>query len=137
MCTFDRRPVFDNGEIYEIVRTDLLRTAAADDVQIIAYCFMPDHLHLLTEGCSESADTREFARAFRQQSGYRFRCLWRGRLWQEGYYDRVLRSSEDTMEIARYIIANPVRAGLCAHSLQYLYSGSSKYSLMEIAQSLG
>jgi len=41
------------------------------------------------------------------------------------------------MEIARYIIANPVRAGLCAHSLQYLYSGSSKYSLMEIAQSLG
>ena len=98
---------------------------------------MPDHLHLLTEGCSESADTREFARAFRQQSGYRFRCLWRGRLWQEGYYDRVLRDADDTFECARYIVANPVRAGLCAQAHEYPYSGSSKYSLTEILESLG
>jgi REP-associated tyrosine transposase len=137
MCALDRRPVFNNAEIYEIVRTELLRTATADDVEIIAYCFMPDHLHLLTEGSSKSADICEFARAFRQQSGYRFRGLGRGRLWQEGYYDRVLRSSEHTMEVARYIIANPVRVGLCADALQYPYSGSSRYSLIQIAQSLG
>jgi hypothetical protein len=30
-----------------------------------------------------------------------------------------------------------VRAGLCADSVQYPYSGSSRYSLIEIAQALG
>jgi putative transposase len=117
MCTFERRPVFSTDEIHQIVRAELLRTADAEHVEIIVYCFMLDHVHILAEGCRESADIREFARMFRQQSGYTFRRLWRVRLWQEGYYDRVLRSSDDTIEIARYIIANPVRAGLCADSL--------------------
>ena len=136
MCAFDRRPFFTNTEIYEIIRTELLRSAASNHVQIIAYCFMPDHLHLLAEGYLESADVSLFARAFRQRSGYMFRRRWRQRLWQEGYYDRVLRGSDDTLEVARYIIANPVRAGLCEGAIEYPFSGSGKYSLLEIVQSL-
>ena len=40
------------------------------------------------------------------------------------------------MEVARYIIANPVRAGLCEGAIEYPFSGSGKYSLLEIVQSL-
>ena len=35
------------------------------------------------------------------------------RLWQPGYFDRALRAEEDVRRVARYIVANPLRAGLC------------------------
>jgi hypothetical protein len=34
-------------------------------------------------------------------------------VWQPGYFDRALRAEEDVREVARYIVANPLRAGLC------------------------
>ena len=36
----------------------------------------------------------------------------RGALWQKGFYDHGLREEEDLKDIARYIVANPLRAGL-------------------------
>ncbi|WP_423835161.1 transposase [Stutzerimonas stutzeri] len=34
------------------------------------------------------------------------------RVWQRGFHDRALRQDEDMIEAARYIVANPLRAGL-------------------------
>ncbi len=34
------------------------------------------------------------------------------RVWQKGYHDRAVRREEDLRHIARYIVANPLRAGL-------------------------
>jgi len=35
-----------------------------------------------------------------------------GMRWQWGYYDRILRRSESTADVAEYILMNPVRKGL-------------------------
>ncbi len=35
-----------------------------------------------------------------------------GPLWQPGFHDRAIRKEEDLQAVARYIVANPVRAGL-------------------------
>ena len=35
-----------------------------------------------------------------------------GRLWQRNYHDRALREEEDVRHLARYTVANPLRAGL-------------------------
>ena len=40
-------------------------------------------------------------------------------LWQRGYYDRAIRSDEDLPSIARYIVGNPIRAGLVTSVGQY------------------
>jgi hypothetical protein len=82
---------------------------------------------------SERSHLREFFDKFRQQSGYYHRQLAGQRLWQEGYFDRSLRKEEDTFEVVSYILANPVRAGLCQAPVDYPFSGSSRYSLSEIA----
>jgi REP-associated tyrosine transposase len=73
---------------------------------------MPDHVHLLVEGLSASSDLKRFAKMAKQRSGgvHRRRCGQR--LWQEGYFDRVLRDRDDPSAIARYIIDNPIEAGL-------------------------
>ena len=35
-----------------------------------------------------------------------------GSVWQKAYYDRAIRKNEDIKQLSRYIIANPLRAGL-------------------------
>jgi hypothetical protein len=35
-----------------------------------------------------------------------------GSLWQTGYHDRAIRDGEELLPFARYIVANPLRAGL-------------------------
>ena len=133
MCTDKRKKYFSDAVIAESVRTQLLSTAARWDVEIVAYCFMPDHLHLLVEGKSEGADSRKYADAFRRTSGFHFRRQRaRRRLWQEGYFDRVLREEEATLDVVSYIVLNPVKAGLCADAGAYPFSGSSRCELSEL-----
>ena len=87
---------------------------------------------MLVEGKSEHADARKFADVFRQTSGFHFRASCGTRLWQEGYYDHVLRDEDATIDVARYIVLNPVRAGFCTDASSYPLLGSSRYTLAEL-----
>jgi putative transposase len=134
MCTFERRSCFSCAAVVDPVRDELLRTAAAHDVDVPAYCFMPDHLHALIEGAAQDSDLAECAAQFRQRTGYWYRRAHRRWLWQDGYYDHVLRHEDDTLSVARYIVANPTRARLCQDIRSYPFIGSSTYSTDELAE---
>jgi putative transposase len=94
---------------------------------VLAYCMMPDHLHVIAEGMSEAPDGLEFVRLFKQTSGFAWRRHAGGALWQESFYDHVLRSDEQTQHTVRYLLENPVRAKLVASPEDYPYSGSLVY----------
>jgi len=97
---------------------------------------MPDNFHALVEGIDADANVRTSCDRFRQRSGYEWRRLHKTRLWQEGYFDRILREEQPTLAVAGYIVANPVRGGLCEDATKYPYSGSSRYSLEELAEAV-
>jgi REP element-mobilizing transposase RayT len=40
-------------------------------------------------------------------------------LWQKGFHDRALRREDDLAEVARYVVSNPVRAGLVSKTGAY------------------
>jgi len=44
-------------------------------------------------------------------------------LWQPRSYDHVLRTHQDLHRVADYIMANPIRRGLCDHVEEYPWSG--------------
>jgi REP element-mobilizing transposase RayT len=91
---------------------------------IPAYCFMPDHLHILTNGTHDSSDMLQFADGLKQESSYDFKQQTRQRLWQKKYYDHILRAHERWESVAYYIWMNPVRKGLCSRPEDWPYSGS-------------
>jgi len=64
---------------------------AARHLDVLAYCVMPDHLHLLLEGTSDGADLREAVRAWKQRTAYDWKVRTGLQLWQPGFHDRVLR----------------------------------------------
>lgn len=96
---------------------------------------MPDHLHLLAEGREAGSDFTKFVSEAKQRSAYASRPWVRGRVWQEGYFERVLRDDEQTFDVARYIVQNPVRAGLVTSPMEYPFLGSDTLSIRELVES--
>jgi putative transposase len=119
----ERRPVFGGRSIVDRC-IDVLRSCSEKhEFAVLAYCFMPDHLHLLVEGGSGSSLPR-FVKDFKQRTGYAYRRTSTKVLWQKSYYDHVLRREENVRHVARYVVGNAVRAGLAEAPADYPYSGS-------------
>jgi hypothetical protein len=91
---------------------------------VASYCFMPDHVHAFVEGIHEASDFTHFVRIFKQESAFHWRRTTGRILWHRSYFDRVLRDHADTMSVVRYILENPVRAGLVTQPQDYPYLGS-------------
>jgi len=136
LCTEHRHAHFTSRDRVDLVLGQILRSAADCDVEVIAYCFMPDHLHLLVGGKSEAADGRRFINRAKQFSGYHFKRHFLAPLWQRYGYERVLRDDEATLSVARYILENPVRARLVSSVEEYPYLGSMVYSVREILEAV-
>jgi putative transposase len=118
-CTFGRARVLHDRGVFEPVRLQILQSAAAYRFEVLAYVFMPDHLHLLVEGRHPDADFRLFMRNWRKRSSLSAPLLGMERLWQKGFFERVLRGDEGTDQVITYMLGNPVREGLVANAMDY------------------
>ena len=134
-CVRNRRRVFVAPLVVESLLWHVRQSAARCEFSILAYCVMPDHVHLLVEGLGPAADLRKFVSRAKQHSGAAFALSQGGPLWQEGYHERVLRSSDDAIRIAKYVIENPVRAGLARCPQEYPYLGSEFCTVEELIAS--
>ncbi len=138
-CVADSRYLFTpaNADVVAEFVAHLRRSAAATHCEVPAYCFMPDHAHVLIQGIDGLADAWRAMSGFKQLSGY-----WLGRhpeyqcAWQKDFYDHVTRSNRDVGSQARYIVNNPVRAGLVARWDEYPYSGAFPHDLRDILASV-
>jgi putative transposase len=111
--------------------TDTLREKSSSfGFRVWAYCFMPDHLHLLIEGKDNNSDMRRFISSYKQSTGFYYKKKTGLSLWQVNYYEHVLRRGEDTTNVARYIFNNPVRNGLVDNFKKYKSLGSFEFDLL-------
>ena len=128
-CTAFRRPLFTQPALVSSVVEQLMHNADRFEFAVLAYVLMPDHAHVLAEAESECSDFPAFVKRFKQTTGYAYRQHTGQPLWQHGYHERVLRDDEVTETVVRYILENPVRAGLSGELGEYPFAGSSKYDL--------
>ena len=121
---FKQASYFRDDEVVAKALSVLQDTAKRRNFCVWAYCFMPDHVHLLIEGKRADADMANFVSVFKQRTAFWFGSLFKAKLWQPGYYDRVLRKDENTSAVVRYMFENPVRKRIVTDYLQYKNSGS-------------
>ena len=124
LCTHRRLRQFESAARVHAVLAQLRRSAALEGFSITAYCFMPDYLHVLAQGRHEDAELRPFMATFKQLTSFSHQRHTGQPLWQVGYSDRVLGTDEDTVDVASYILLNPVRAGLVERPADYPWAGS-------------
>jgi putative transposase len=127
-CTNRRARVFLNETPVTLVCTQILRAAGEERFEIPAYCFMPDHVHLVAAGLDESSDAKAFIKLAKQYSGYYFQRENGLRLWRRYGFERVIRDDTELALTIGYIVANPVRAGLVDHPGKYPYLGSQRHT---------
>jgi REP element-mobilizing transposase RayT len=80
-------------------------------VRSIAWVVMPDHLHWLL--VLQKGNIAAVIRLLKGRSARKLKPLCSfTRVWQPAYYDQALRDNQDLKIFARYIVTNPLRAGL-------------------------
>ena len=128
-CSAGRAIIFSDPAFSRACVSLLESRAEAVGVSIHAYCFMPDHVHLLI-GPSSTVSVADSVRDFKSRStrlAWQYGC--KGAIWQTSYYDHFLRKDEDLQVAVDYILNNPVRKGIVEEWRQYPYSGSLVYEL--------
>jgi len=108
----------------QVVLEQIVRVAEEQQFAIPAYCFMPDHVHILTQGLEESANLKSFVKLAKQCSGFHFRRRFGVTLWQRYLYDHVVRDNETTETIVAYVVENPIRARLVERIEDYPFIGA-------------
>jgi len=133
-CCHSHAQRFITAPVVELVLEQFLRAATHEQFAILAYCFMPDHAHMLVEANTDSSNALCFITRCKQLSGFHYQQRHGQRLWQRYGYEHVLRDDEDTRRVARYILENPVRGGLIARAQDYPFLGSCVFTVDEILE---
>ncbi|MFP3994214.1 transposase [Pseudomonas capeferrum] len=114
-----RRPLFRNFRFARLVIHHLRRADQEHHCRSLAWVVMPDHIHWLLE--LKEVTLRTLMQRFKSRSSHALRKAGArvAPIWQAGYHDHALRHDEEIIRVARYIIANPIRAGLVARAGDY------------------
>ncbi|UYC12070.1 transposase [Xanthomonas sp. CFBP 8445] len=120
--TWQRQPLFEDWRCAWAAASCLGRPDTWAGAQLLCWVLMPDHWHelvMLDCGAALSTVMREAkGRAARAANHARGRG---GAVWMEGFHDRALRDARQLLPAARYIVANPLRAGLVRRVGDYPY----------------
>jgi REP element-mobilizing transposase RayT len=115
-----RAPIFGDFELACVVSRAICDRDTWPHARLLAWVLMPDHWHGLIECHEAESLSRSVARA--KAAATRARISGNGSgisLWAAGYHDHALRGDEAVLDCARYIILNPVRAGLVVSCRTY------------------
>ncbi|MBB3923325.1 MULTISPECIES: REP-associated tyrosine transposase [Xanthomonas] len=117
--TWQRRAVFADF-LLAATACRAFTAATPCDARLLAWVLMPDHAHWLLQLGSVTAladaVSRMKACAARSVNDQR---QHHAPVWSRSYHDHALRKDDDLHAAARYLIANPLRAGLVTHVGDY------------------
>ncbi|WP_296258815.1 MULTISPECIES: REP-associated tyrosine transposase [unclassified Pseudomonas] len=115
----NRYPLFTDWRLGRLVVDEFRLAEEQGAARSYAWVVMPDHFHWLVELRDSTLPTLMRRAKSRSAHSINRRLGKRCRVWQKGYHDRALRSEEDLVHAARYIVANPLRAGLVCRMGDY------------------
>jgi len=141
-------PLLTNDEWRMLLAESLDRAVKAHSCRLVAYVFMPEHVHILVQPMLVDVRIDLLLKAIKAPFSVRIRRrleeadspllerltvrerpgVSRFRFWQEGGgYDRNLRSVKAVETAIAYIHENPVRRGLCIRSMDWKWSCARHY----------
>ncbi len=113
-------------ECAEVV-ADALRYFNGERYDLIEWCVMPNHVHVMIRLRSEHS-FEEVVRSWKNFTARKINQLVgrSGRLWAADYFDRLIRDEEHLVRARRYVRMNPVKAGLCHTPEEWRWSSAWK-----------
>jgi putative transposase len=107
----DRARIFERMQCARIVVNTMKKMQK--NAQTLCFVVMPDHIHWLMQlerDSTLSSIVQQLKSCVTKQ--IRRQNLYRRSVWRRGFHDRAIRKEADLRDVARYIVLNPLRAGL-------------------------
>ncbi len=120
-----RRPVLASAKVASILTDEWQKAHDRHGWAVGRYVIMPDHVHFFCSAELDSKTFQVFMQRWKEWSSKRAKreLGFHEDLWQEEFFDHVLRSSESYREKWDYVRQNPVRAGLVANVDDWPWQG--------------
>ena len=119
----NRSAIFINESDFEFYRESLICACTDHNVQVHAYVFMTNHVHLLmtpNSGNGLSKVMQLVGRRYVQYFNYTYRRT--GTLWEGRYRATLIDTERYFLTCYRYFEENPVRANMVSHPAMYRWS---------------
>ncbi len=99
--------------ITEIVKT-ILHYPDGKEYKLICYAIMPNHVHLVFELLNENKGISKIMQSIKRISARRANQELNrsGKFWQDESFDRLIRDDKELFNTIKYVLMNPVNAGL-------------------------
>ena len=124
-----RQKVFFNEDDYSQYLKLLDSYSQRFKVDILAYCLMPNHIHLIATPLKDGSLAQAIGETHRNYTRFiNFREKWRGYLWQGRFSSYVL-DERYLLAATRYILLNPVTAMIAKKPWDYKWS-STRHHMM-------
>jgi REP element-mobilizing transposase RayT len=117
--TRNREPLFTDCRTGRFLVRQFQQAHTDDLADSLAWVVMPDHFHWLVELKNSTLPALMLAIKSHSARAINAHLGRTGSLWQKGFHDRAIRYDEDLLAAARYIIANPIRAGVVSRVHDY------------------
>lgn len=119
-----RQRIFFNDHHYRTYLSIAKRFSLEVDIEIWAYCLMPNHIHAVVVPGNSLALARFFGSVHHEYAiAINAENQWSGHLWQ-GRFHSVVMQEEHTLAAMRYVELNPVRSGLCEQPRDWPWSSA-------------
>lgn len=127
-----REPVFFSDSDRRIYLDWLLHYCGKHEVEILAYCLMPNHVHLVVVP-SDCDGLHRALRPLHMRHAQRINRErdWKGHLWQGRFYSSAMDEAH-LWSAVRYVERNPVRAGLARRAEWYRWSSAAGHSGLRV-----
>jgi len=122
-----RQNVFEEQEDFLFYKKYLKEYSVKYYLEILAYCFMSNHVHFICipKDTSSMADTFKYLNMIYSQY-YNNKMKQKGHLWQGRFYSCPLDESHLHAAI-KYVENNPVRAGIVKNAIDYKWSSAMEH----------
>jgi len=124
----NKESIFFQESDYNMLISKMFQTKDTNKIEIIAYCLMPNHYHLLIYQLSEKPISDWLKSLF---SGYVQRINRKynrsGTLFERSAQPKLISKDNYLIELTHYIHANPIRHGFVRDPLEWKSSSLSPY----------
>lgn len=97
-------------------------------VQIIAYCIMPTHFHVVLKQLTDGGVSEFLRKSLNGYARYfNIKYQRKGTLWMSRFKNVLVENDEQLLHLTRYVHLNPVTAGLVKKAQDWFYSSYREY----------
>ena len=123
ICTQNRRPILNNSLCHNAFLSFCESSPTLAKVWVGRYVLMPDHLHVFISAEGSVSLARWVASLKRHLTKLIKSSRVEAAIWQQGFFDHVLRDGETYSDKWKYVYENPIRAGLIGPGEEWPFAG--------------